>query len=77
MNNISYIHNLYNSFLKNEDGDKLFLIIHSNSFCIDRDKLLNTLDPAYKENLIYTNFKKGIICNPYEPVIDGIRYLYN
>lgn len=77
MNNISYIHNLYNSFLKNEDGDKLFLIRHSNSFCIDRDKLLNTLDPAYKENLIYTNFKKGIICNPYEPFIDGIRYLYN
>lgn len=78
MNHTTYIKNLFYSFLKDTSivTEKIMFVKHYNTLNLCLEDIEKIVGEPYKKGLLYHRYSKNDIKEPYEPLINGIRYYY-
>src|SRR5574344_481604 len=78
MDHITYIKNLFFSFIQDSEfsSEQMMFIKHYNTLNIKLEEIEKIVGKDYKDGLLYHRFSKNDIKDPYEPFMAGIRYYY-
>lgn len=78
VNHTTYIKNLLYSFLDDTSivGEKIMFVKHYNTLNMSLEDIEKVVGESYKKGFLYHRYFKNDIKEPYEPLINGIRYYY-
>lgn len=78
VNHTTYIKNLFYSFLNDTSivAEKIMFIRHYNTLNMSLEDIEKVVGGSYKKGFLYHRYFKNDIKEPYEPLINGIRYYY-
>ncbi len=78
MNHTSYIQNLFYSFIQDSSivSEKIMFVKHFNTLNMSLEDIEKVVGESYKKGLLYHRYSRNDIKEPYEPLINGIRYYY-
>lgn len=78
VNHTTYIRNLFYSFLNDTSivAEKIMFVKHYNTLNMNLEDIEKVVGESYKKGFLYHRYFKNDIKEPYEPLINGIRYYY-
>lgn len=78
LNHTNYIKNLFYSYVTDDNmsTEKIMFVKHYNMLDMRLEDIEKIVGDVYKKGLLYHRYSKNDIKEPYEPLINGIRYYY-